>query len=48
MATVAPEVLHDDVGAVGLEGDAVITIVDVRVLNDDIVGAICVPTKMAC
>lgn len=39
----AVEVLHDDVGAVGLEGDAVVRVDDDRVLDDDAVGAVRVP-----
>lgn len=44
MAAVAPQVLDDDVGAVGLERYAVVSVVDMGVLNDDVVGAVCVPT----
>lgn len=41
--TRAVEVLHHDVGAVGLEGNAVVRIDDDRVLDDDAVGAVRVP-----
>lgn len=44
VAAVAPEILDDNVRAVGLERNAIITVVDVRVLDDDVVRAICVPT----
>lgn len=43
MAAVADEVLHKDVCAVWLEGDAVVAVVDVGVLDDDVVGAVRVP-----
>ena len=43
MRPVADEVLHDDVGGVGLERDAVVAIVDVRVLDHDVAAAVCVP-----
>jgi hypothetical protein len=43
VAAVADEVLHDDVGAVGFERDAVVAVVDVRVLDYDVAAAVCVP-----
>jgi hypothetical protein len=43
VATVAGKVLDNNVCAVGLEGYAVVAIVDVRVLDDNIVRAISVP-----
>lgn len=43
VGAVADEVLDDDVGAVGLEGDAVVAVVDVGVLDDDVGGAVGVP-----
>jgi hypothetical protein len=43
VGAVANKILHDNVGAVGLERDAVIAVVDDGVLDDDIVGAVCVP-----
>ena len=43
VAAVAHEVLNDDIGAVGLEGDAVVAVVDVGVLDYDVVGAVGVP-----
>jgi hypothetical protein len=46
VAAVAPEVLHQDVCAVGLEGDAVVAVVDVRVLDDDVGGAVRVPSTV--
>jgi hypothetical protein len=46
VATIAHEVLHDDVGAVGLEGDAVVAVVDVGVLDYDVVGAVGIPSDI--
>lgn len=43
VAAVANEVLHEDICAVWLEGDAVVAVVDVGVLDDDVVGAVGVP-----
>jgi hypothetical protein len=43
VATVAPEVLHNDVGAIRLEGDAIVAVVDVRVLDNNVVRAVGVP-----
>jgi len=43
VATVANEVLNNDVGAVGLERNTIVAVVDVRVLNDNVIGAVCVP-----
>lgn len=43
VAAVAREALDDDVGAVGLERDAVVPIVDDRVLDHDAVGPVRVP-----
>ena len=43
VAAIADQVLHDDVRAVGLERDAVVAVVNVRVLNDNVVGAVGVP-----
>lgn len=43
VAAVAPQVLHDDLGAVGLEGHAVVAVVDVRVLDHDVAAAVRVP-----
>jgi hypothetical protein len=45
VAAVADEVLDDDVCAVGLERDAIVAVVNVRVLNDNVVGAVGVPTN---
>lgn len=39
----AVEVLHNDVGAIGLERDAVVRVNDDRVLDDDAIGTICIP-----
>jgi hypothetical protein len=44
MRSITDEILHDDVGAVGLEGDAVVAVVDVGVLDYDVVGAVRVPS----
>jgi 2-hydroxychromene-2-carboxylate isomerase len=46
VAAVAPEILHEDVRAVGLEGDAVVAVVDVGVLDDDVGGAVRVPSTV--
>lgn len=43
MGAVTDEVLHDNVGRVRLEGDAVVTVVDVRVLDHDVAAAVRVP-----
>ena len=43
MATVADQVLNNDVGAVRLERNAIVAVVDMRVLNDNIVGTVRVP-----
>lgn len=43
VGAVADEVLNDDVGRVWLERDAVVTVVDVGVLDDNVVAAVCVP-----
>lgn len=43
VAAVAREALDDDVGAIGLERDAVVPVVDDRVLDHDAVGAVRVP-----
>lgn len=43
MGAIAVEVLDDDVCAVGLEGDAVVAVVDDRVLDHDVVGSVRVP-----
>lgn len=40
----AGKALDDNVGAIGLEGYAVVVVVDPRVLYDDVVGAVGVPT----
>lgn len=37
------EILDQDLGAVGLEADAIIAIVDDTVLNDDVAAAVGVP-----
>jgi hypothetical protein len=44
VAAVADEVLHNNVGTVGLEGNTVVAIIDVRVLDDNVGAAVCVPT----
>lgn len=44
MGASAVKILHDDVGAVWLERDAVVCVDDDRVLDDDAIGTICVPT----
>jgi hypothetical protein len=44
VAAVAPQVLNDDVGAVGFERDTIIAIIDVGVLDDDVVGAVRIPS----
>jgi hypothetical protein len=44
VTAVALQVLHENVGGVGLEGDAVVAVVDHRVLDDDVVAAISVPS----
>lgn len=43
MRAVADQILDDHVGAVGLEGNTIVTVVDGRVLNGDAVGAVRVP-----
>ena len=43
VATVANQVLNNDVGAVGLERHAIVAVVDMRVLNNNVVGAVRVP-----
>jgi hypothetical protein len=43
VAAVASQALHHNVGTVGLEGNAVVAVVDDRVLNHDAVGSIRVP-----
>lgn len=43
MRRVADETLNNNVGAVGLERDAVIVVVNVRVLDNDIVRSVSVP-----
>jgi len=44
VATVANQVLNNDVGAVRLEGNTIVAVVDVRILNHNVVGAVRVPT----
>lgn len=44
VAPVALQILDEDVGAVGLERDTVVTIVDHRVLYNNVVTAVSVPT----
>lgn len=44
MRSVAMEILDQDLGAVGLEADAIIAIVDHTVLNDNVAAAVGVPT----
>jgi hypothetical protein len=46
VASVADQVLHDDIGAVWFEGNAVIAVVDVGVLNHDVVRAVGVPARI--
>ena len=46
MRAVADQVLHDDISAIGLEADAVVAVVDVGVLDDDIGGAVGVPSTI--
>lgn len=43
MGSIADKVLNNDIGGVGLEGDAVVAVVDVRVLNHNVAAAVCVP-----
>ena len=43
VAAVADNVLHEDVGAVRLEGHAVVAVVDDAVLDDNVGRAVCVP-----
>jgi hypothetical protein len=43
VAAIANQVLNNNVGAVGLEGDAIVTVVDMRVLDDHVVGTVRVP-----
>lgn len=44
VTAIAFQVLDQDVGAVGFERDAIVTIADGRVLNDDVVATISVPS----
>lgn len=44
VGAVADKVLHNDVGGVGLERNAVVAVVDVGVLDDDVAAAISVPS----
>jgi hypothetical protein len=48
VAAVAPEVLHDHVGGVGLEGYAVVAVVNVGVLDYDVGAAVGVPSARTC
>jgi hypothetical protein len=43
MTAVADKILHDDIRAIRLERNAVVAVVDVRLLNDDVIGAISIP-----
>lgn len=43
MTSIAMKVLNQDVGAIRFEGDTIVTIVDVTVLNDDVVAAVGIP-----
>jgi hypothetical protein len=43
VGAVAPEILDEDIGAVGLERDTVVPVVDPAVLDDDVVTAVGVP-----
>ena len=43
VGAVADEVLDDDIGRVGLEGDAIVAVIDVRILDHDVAAAVCVP-----
>jgi len=43
VATIADQVLNDDVGAVWLERYAIVAVVDVRVLNHNVIGTVRVP-----
>jgi hypothetical protein len=40
VATVAPQVLNEDFGAVGFEGNAVVTVIDVAILDNDVAASI--------
>lgn len=44
MGRVALETLYQDVRAVGLKSDAVVVVVDVRVLDHDVIGSVRVPS----
>ena len=44
VAAVADQILHHDIGAVRLEGNTVVSIVDVRVLDDDVGASVSVPS----
>lgn len=46
MATVAPEILDDDVGAVGFERNTIVPVVNTRVLNYDVVGSVGIPSMV--
>jgi len=43
VATVTDQVLNNDVGAVGLERNTIVAVVDMRVLNHNVIGAVRVP-----
>lgn len=44
MRSIALEALDYHIGAIGLEGNTVIAVVDDRILDHDRVGTICVPS----
>lgn len=46
MAAVALQALNQDVGAVRLERDTIVAIVDDRVLNNDVVAAVSIPSVL--
>jgi hypothetical protein len=43
VAAITDQVLNHNVGAVGLEGDAIVAVVNVRVLNNYVIGTVRVP-----
>lgn len=43
VTTIAPQVLDNDISAIRLERNAVVAIINVRILDDNVVGPICVP-----